>query len=137
MYISRIEKAKRACRRILDEEPVSAEDVLKAIEDSYEAIKLLEEALNRTYFEGKAEEMELIAQIICGSQEERVMDKGCSNCYYGTFDGKAYPCSLCIRGIPREDMWHPMLLQQKMTEEEIDTMLARVLVSEQTDCGWK
>ena len=41
------------------------------------------------------------------------MDRGCSNCYYGTFDGKAYPCSLCIRGIPREDMWHPMLLQQK------------------------
>lgn len=26
---------------------------------------------------------------------------------------------------------------QKMTEEEIDTMLARVLVSGQTDCGWK
>lgn len=27
--------------------------------------------------------------------------------------------------------------QPKMTEEEIDTMLARVLVSGQTDCGWK
>lgn len=25
----------------------------------------------------------------------------------------------------------------KMTEEEIDTMLARVLASGQTDCGWK
>lgn len=70
MYIGRIEKAKRACRRILDEEPVSAEDILKAVEDSYEAIKLLEENLNRTYFEGKADGMEMIAQIICGSQKE-------------------------------------------------------------------
>lgn len=70
MYIGRIEKAKRACRRILDEEPASAEDILKAVEDSYEAIKLLEEALNRTYFEGKADGMEMIAQIICGSQKE-------------------------------------------------------------------
>lgn len=70
MYIGRIEKAKRACRRILDEEPVSAEDILKAVEDSYEAIKLLEESLNRTYFEGKADGMEMIAQIICGAQKE-------------------------------------------------------------------
>ncbi len=31
----------------------------------------------------------------------------------------------------------PQTDQPKMTEEEIDTMLARVLVSGQTDCGWK
>ena len=39
---------------------------------------------------------------------ERVMtEKGCDNCYYTYFDEKAYPCSLCIRGIERTDMWQP------------------------------
>lgn len=70
MYISTVEKAKRACSRILREEAVSAEDILKAVEDSYEAINMLEEALNRTYFEGKVDGMEMIAQIICGAQKE-------------------------------------------------------------------
>lgn len=70
MYINRVEKAKRACRLILDEEPVSAEDILKAVEDSYEAINMLEATLDRMYFEGKADGMEMIAQIICGSQKE-------------------------------------------------------------------
>ena len=30
---------------------------------------------------------------------------GCDNCYYSYFDEKAYPCSLCIRGIERTDKW--------------------------------
>lgn len=34
-------------------------------------------------------------------------EKGCDNCYYTYFDEKAYPCSLCIRGIERKDMWQP------------------------------
>ena len=39
---------------------------------------------------------------------ERVMtEKGCDNCYYSYFDEKAYPCSLCIRGIERTDQWQP------------------------------
>lgn len=33
--------------------------------------------------------------------------KGCDNCYYEYFDEKAYPCSLCIRGIERTDKWMP------------------------------
>ena len=90
------------------------------------------------------------------------MDRGCSNCYYGTFDGKAYPCSLCIRGIPREDMWHPMLLQQKtdtpqtakkvgefqalcgieIDPDDINRRVANAYAEcgmneAQTDCGWK
>lgn len=32
---------------------------------------------------------------------------GCDNCYYSYFDEKAYPCSLCIRGVERTDMWQP------------------------------
>lgn len=39
---------------------------------------------------------------------ERVMtEKGCDNCYYTYFDERAYPCSLCIRGIERTDQWQP------------------------------
>lgn len=34
-------------------------------------------------------------------------EKGCDNCYYSYFDERAYPCSLCIRGIERTDMWQP------------------------------
>jgi hypothetical protein len=34
-------------------------------------------------------------------------EKGCDNCYYTYFDERAYPCSLCIRGIERTDQWQP------------------------------
>ena len=34
-------------------------------------------------------------------------EKGCDNCYYTYFDERAYPCSLCIRGIERTDKWQP------------------------------
>ena len=31
--------------------------------------------------------------------------KNCDNCYYELFDAESYPCSMCIRGIERKDMW--------------------------------
>ena len=34
-------------------------------------------------------------------------EKGCDNCYYSFFDERAYPCSLCIRGVERTDRWQP------------------------------
>jgi len=33
--------------------------------------------------------------------------RSCDNCYYSYFDEKAYPCSLCIRGVERTDKWQP------------------------------
>lgn len=45
------------------------------------------------------------------------MSKGCETCYYESFDEKAYPCSLCIRGIKRTDKWMP----SKKTKVEIQT----------------
>ncbi len=36
-----------------------------------------------------------------------MIEKGCDNCYYTYFDERAYPCSLCIRGVERTDMWQP------------------------------
>lgn len=44
-------------------------------------------------------------------------EKGCDNCYYTYFDEKAYPCSLCIRGVERTDMWQP----SKKTKAEAQT----------------
>lgn len=43
-------------------------------------------------------------------------EKGCDNCYYSYFDEKAYPCSLCTRGIERTDMWQPMMRWIPVTE---------------------
>ena len=45
-------------------------------------------------------------------------EKGCDNCYYTYFDERAYPCSLCIRGIERTDMWQP----SKKTKATISKM---------------
>jgi len=45
--------------------------------------------------------------------EERI---GCEFCYYEYFDGKAYPCSMCIRGEERTDKFEPKGRQTKQTE---------------------
>lgn len=31
----------------------------------------------------------------------------CENCYYLQFDSETYPCSMCIMGKEREDMFKP------------------------------
>lgn len=51
-------------------------------------------------------------------EEKMDNDKGCVNCYYQAFHECAYPCSVCIRGKTREDMWRPALSQQKMQSIE-------------------
>lgn len=43
-------------------------------------------------------------------------EKGCDNCYYTYFDERAYPCSLCIRGIERTDQWQPSKKTKAQTE---------------------
>ena len=42
--------------------------------------------------------------------------KGCGNCYYDWFDERAYPCSLCIRGIKRTDKWMPKIREMGLKE---------------------
>lgn len=51
-------------------------------------------------------------------------EKGCDNCYYTYFDEKAYPCSLCIRGIERTDQWQPSKktkADRKIEQTDCDT----------------
>lgn len=70
-------------------------------------------------------------------------EKGCDNCYYTYFDERAYPCSLCIRGIERTDMWQP---SKKTKAEYTDThdeaikamaTLIKAKDEPQTDCSWR
>ena len=72
-----------------------------------------------------------------------MVDKGCDNCYYTYFDEKAYPCSLCIRGIERTDQWQPSKKTKAdtpqtdlSTEEFVEGMKNLKMEVKQTDCGW-
>ena len=72
-------------------------------------------------------------------------EKGCDNCYYTYFDERAYPCSLCIRGVERTDQWQP----SKKTKADRITEPSGCWVKENqgkqicddciknTDCSWK
>lgn len=40
-------------------------------------------------------------------EEEEMPEHTCEFCYYEHFDGKAYPCSMCVCGEEREDMFQP------------------------------
>lgn len=86
-------------------------------------------------------------------------EKGCDNCYYTYFDEKAYPCSLCIRGIERTDQWQPsrktkadrktepqmdgyMTAEQtgdyrKMLDKAEHKVYGNIEDEPQTDCSWK
>lgn len=48
----------------------------------------------------------------------------CQFCYYEYFDGRAYPCSMCVCGEERKDMFQPKGRQNKRKDK-------------QTDCAWK
>lgn len=74
-----------------------------------------------------------------------MVDKGCDNCYYTYFDEKAYPCSLCIRGIERTDKWQPSKKTKADTpqtdcescEHKHEMGLPCYHCPIAVDCGWK
>lgn len=41
----------------------------------------------------------------------------CQFCYYEYFDGRAYPCSMCVCGEERKDMFMPKGRQNKRKDE--------------------
>ena len=63
-------------------------------------------------------------------------DKGCDNCYYTYFDEKAYPCSLCIRGVERTDKWQPSR-KTKADTPQTDEEYINNLPWIEKDCPWK
>lgn len=44
----------------------------------------------------------------------------CQFCYYEYFDSRAYPCSMCVCGERREDMFQPKGRQNKRKTEQTD-----------------
>ena len=36
------------------------------------------------------------------------IDHTCENCYYMQFDSETYPCSMCVCGAERRDMFRPI-----------------------------
>ena len=49
----------------------------------------------------------------------------CQFCYYEYFDSRAYPCSMCVCGEERKDMFMPKGRQNKRKD------------GSQTDCPWR
>lgn len=49
----------------------------------------------------------------------------CQFCYYEYFDSRAYPCSMCVCGEERKDMFMPKGRRNKRKDEP------------QTDCPWR
>ena len=43
----------------------------------------------------------------CAWKKEDELEHGCEFCYYKRFDARADPCSLCIWGEERTDMFQP------------------------------
>ncbi len=63
--------------------------------------------------------------------------KGCQFCYYEYFDGKAYPCSMCIRGEERTDKFEPKGRQTKQTDCPKSCPSIDICTKDDTDCPWK
>ena len=69
MNIGFVARTKQRIERILDDnEKVSANDILEALECALEAMNILEGECNRNYSEGKADGMERMAEIRCGEE---------------------------------------------------------------------
>jgi hypothetical protein len=55
----------------------------------------------------------------------------CEYCYYDWFDSRAYPCSMCIYGEKRRDMFKPKV---HSTDDISDGENAKYNLQ---DCQWK
>ena len=45
----------------------------------------------------------------CAWKKDEEPEHGCESCYYNYFNAMAYPCSMCIRGEERTDMFQPKM----------------------------
>ena len=61
-------------------------------------------------------------------------EKGCDNCYYTYFDEKAYPCSLCIRGIERTDQWQPS--KKTKADRKTEPQIEKCPFDDSLPCEW-
>ena len=57
----------------------------------------------------------------------------CQFCYYEYFDSRAYPCSMCVCGEERKDMFMPKGRQNKRKTEPTISKMEQVEDEPQTD----
>lgn len=58
----------------------------------------------------------------------------CQLCYYEYFDGRTYPCSMCVCGEEHKDMFQPKGRQNKRKDEpRTETEIARAIVHKMID----
>lgn len=96
--------------------------------------------------------MKVLTDFIKWRKEQTKMndEKSCEFCFYECFDGRAYPCSLCIRGLERQEMFKPKTLLGKhhdyiivddgLQETEMQTVDSNSdseNAKHTSDCAWK
>jgi hypothetical protein len=70
MYIGIVERTKKTLKQVAIDKSVqiSADGIMELLVDSLGAIQILEDACLARYSEGKADGMERMAEILCGSE---------------------------------------------------------------------
>lgn len=72
-------------------------------------------------------------------------EHSCQFCYYEYFNEYAYPCSMCVRGVERKDMFSPKGRRTKDDQIEPSGCWVKENQGKQicddciknTDCAWK
>lgn len=65
-----------------------------------------------------------------------IRERSCQFCYYEHFDANAYPCSMCVNGAMREDMYQPKGRRNK-AENAVSPDVESGYFRPQNDCQWK
>ena len=95
------------------------------------------EAYNKGYKDGLRDgASQVTAKLVSKILEETEADIPQTDCDTCRHDSEPWDSEKCDGCSKAHSNYEPQTDCQKMTEEEIDTMLAKVLVG-QTDCGWK
>jgi len=70
MYMGIVEKTKKTLQQVAIDKSaqISADGIMELLVDSLDVIKILEDECRTQYSEGKADGMERMAEILCGSE---------------------------------------------------------------------
>jgi len=103
MYIGIVERAKKTLKQVAIDKSVqiSADGIMELLVDSLGAIKILEDACFSKYSEGRADGMERMAEILCGTERSEQMS------LYNAMFGFNPACVLIMPMLGRKDTEYP------------------------------
>ena len=101
---------------------ITAEDPNEMKAKIYAVIQEMETEPERVIAEIKVDTEELMERIREEYElEDNIVrcndDYSCPNCYYEMFDDTAFPCSRCIRNMPKDNMFQPKVAEQTERSE--------------------